>query len=347
MRYKTLALALAVILLASLAIVGCGPGAAEFEISNLTISPDSVELGEVVAISVDVENVGGVEGNYTVSLTVDDETFTEDVTVAAGDTVTVTFAYTAGEAGTYTVTVGELSDTFLVTPPAEAYWIIHYRTVEGTGELTLLISLYQLESEIKERTVPFPVTTLDVWINKTVVDGSREMIIPAASFVAEPAFVPDLITGINMDLTILLEDDAIGTVYVEDGVGDVNVHAEVDISGAEYTFGDGTPDAAGSVLVDFPLLGDALTNIGQRVILPLPVYPTTGHSYNSITKPDKPLDGSVLESDGVPFAEAGGLAPYVGSSGTIVATGALLGRSFVGFAVDFQFRILMELEPVL
>lgn len=349
MKYKTLPLALAAILLASLAIVGCGPGAAEFVVSNLTISPGTVEVGEAVAISVDVENIGGVEGNYTVTVTAGDETLTEDVTLAGGATETVTFAYSPGEAGSYTVTVGELSDTFLVTPPAEAYWRIPYRTVGGGGELTLFISLYQLDQTIMEKpVVPFPATTMEVWINKTVVDGSREVIIPAATFLAEPAFVPDVQVGIDMDLTLSLTDDAIGTLYVEDDAGDVDVTSETAAGRTpqtEYTFGDGTLDPAGSLLIDMPLFGDALTTIAQRVTLPMPVYMTTEHSYNSIAPRGKPMDGSEQESDGVSFAEDGGLAPYVGTSGTIVCTGGLLGRTFVGFGVDFQFRIVMEIEP--
>lgn len=340
MRSKELLVVFVALLVASLAIVACGPSLAEFELSNLTISPGSVELGEEVAISVDVTNTGGLNGSYTANLTIDGETFAQqELTLEPGDMETVTFNYTPEQTGTYTIMIGEESDTLNVTPPTEEYWKIPYQAVGG--EITLLTP--------DEKTVDFPAATMDVWISKAVVNGSREVIIDAASFSAEPATVPDMMTimmlTIDMDLTLSLEEDATGSLYVADGVGDVDVHSEVDTAKAYYIFGDGTMDPPGSVLLQLPLVGDAEVSFIE-VTLPMDVFMTTGNSSSHVTKPGDDIDDSELEGNGVPFTKDGGPAPYVGTSGTIIATGAALDLRLVGFDVDFQYRIVMEIEPV-
>lgn len=342
MRSKKLLVVLVGLLVASLAIVACGPSLAEFELSNLTISPASVELGEEVAISVDVTNTGGLNGSYTANLTIDGETFAQqELTLEPGDMETVTFNYTPEQTGTYTIMIGEESGTLNVTPPTEEYWKIPYQVVGG--EITLLSSL--LGETLDEKTVDFPAATMDMWISKAVVNGSREVIIDAASFSAEPATVPDMMLTIDMDLTLSLEEDATGTLYVADGVGDVDVHSEVDTAKAYYIFGDGTMDPPGSVLLQLPLVGDAEVSFIE-VTLPMDVFMTTGNSSSHVTKPGDDIDDSELEGNGVPFTKDGGPAPYVGTSGTIIATGAALDLRLVGFDVDFQYRIVMEIEPV-
>ena len=40
------------------------PAPAEFEVSNLNISPEEVELGDTVIVTVEVRNVGEEKGTY-------------------------------------------------------------------------------------------------------------------------------------------------------------------------------------------------------------------------------------------------------------------------------------------
>ena len=90
-------------------------GAAIFEASSLVIIPSSVHPGEEVTISVDVTNSGNIEGTYTAILEVNDIVEeTKDVIVAPGETETVIFTTSRTEAGTYSVTIAELSGTFTV-----------------------------------------------------------------------------------------------------------------------------------------------------------------------------------------------------------------------------------------
>jgi len=90
----------------------------EFELSNLTISPSSVTVGESVTISVDVTNTGETNVTGTITLALNDvvET-TKTVTVAANETETVTFTVTKSVAAIYTVTIPgtTLTDTFTVS----------------------------------------------------------------------------------------------------------------------------------------------------------------------------------------------------------------------------------------
>ena len=90
------------------------PLPAGFEIS-LSVSPSEVSSGEEVTISVEVTNTGEIAGTYEVILQIDDEVEdTQAVTVAPGETETVTFSVSREEAGTYEVEVGDESDSFTV-----------------------------------------------------------------------------------------------------------------------------------------------------------------------------------------------------------------------------------------
>jgi len=80
---------------------------ASFTISDLTVTPSEVEVGDEVTISATVTNVGGTEGSYTVALEVDGSAEqSKTVTLAAGASTTVEFMVTETDAGTYSVQVG-------------------------------------------------------------------------------------------------------------------------------------------------------------------------------------------------------------------------------------------------
>jgi len=118
---KKLNLGLALILVLALAVVAgpaCGGdgGGAEFELSGLTISPSEAGVDQEVSIRVTVENVGEDEGSTEVTLKVDgEEVDSQDVTVAAGATQTVTFTHSEAEEGTYAIKVDGQSGTLTVT----------------------------------------------------------------------------------------------------------------------------------------------------------------------------------------------------------------------------------------
>ncbi|MDP2729685.1 MAG: CARDB domain-containing protein [Dehalococcoidales bacterium] len=104
---------------------------ATFVLTELTITPTEVTAGEVVTISIEVSNTGGIEGSYTVVFKVKlDWTTWEnvEVTLMPGQTKTVTFTTkgasrmdTSGVfkvvSGTYTVDVNGKVGQFTVTEP--------------------------------------------------------------------------------------------------------------------------------------------------------------------------------------------------------------------------------------
>ncbi len=92
----------------------------EFAVSNLAISPNEVETGEAVNISVDVENIGYLEGTYSIPLKINGATVdAKDVTLGIGEAETVVFTLTKDTAGSYDIEVdGTTGSITFTTPPA-------------------------------------------------------------------------------------------------------------------------------------------------------------------------------------------------------------------------------------
>lgn len=101
----------------ALLMAGCPAdtvGTPTFSVSNLSISPDDVELGETVTISVTVANTGDGDGSYSAVLYIDNTSEeTKSVSVAAGGSKTVTFDVSRDSNGTYEVSIGNLSGSFV------------------------------------------------------------------------------------------------------------------------------------------------------------------------------------------------------------------------------------------
>ena len=86
---------------------------ASFEITDLSINPSTVKVGDYVTISVDVKNIGGSSGNYTVTLKVNGKIEdVKNVTLDSGESTTVTFKYTVDTQGTLSVDVNGITKTF-------------------------------------------------------------------------------------------------------------------------------------------------------------------------------------------------------------------------------------------
>jgi DNA-directed RNA polymerase subunit F len=99
-------------------IVAALPDLGEFEVSSLSISPETVEPGEVVTISVNVENVGTGTSTYTVNLKIDGTTEeSTQLTLAADEDETVTWTVSKTAAKTYDVDVNGLTGSFTVEEP--------------------------------------------------------------------------------------------------------------------------------------------------------------------------------------------------------------------------------------
>jgi hypothetical protein len=93
---------------------------ASFTISDLSISPTEVEVGETITIGVLVANTGDGAGTYEATLKIDDAVVAiKEVTLAGGASEEITFITSKDVAGTYGMAINGLSGIVLVrTPPA-------------------------------------------------------------------------------------------------------------------------------------------------------------------------------------------------------------------------------------
>ena len=93
------------------------PAPAEFEVSNLSISPREVKARESVTISADIANLGGSSGSYTTILRINSSRAeTKAITLGAGESQVVTFTVVKESTGTYAVELCGLAGTFTVSP---------------------------------------------------------------------------------------------------------------------------------------------------------------------------------------------------------------------------------------
>jgi len=90
---------------------------ANFEVTNLSITPSQVKEGDSVFITADVVNTGDTAGTYTIELIINN-TFidSKDVTVEPGNSQAVSFAVTEDIFGDYSVEIDGLTGTFNVMP---------------------------------------------------------------------------------------------------------------------------------------------------------------------------------------------------------------------------------------
>ena len=92
------------------------------EYRDRPVDDDPVRLvtDETLAVAVDVSNTGGVEGDYDLSLSVDDETVERRIgTVDADETTTERFEHAFAEPGEYAVRLGGEALTVVVSEPAD------------------------------------------------------------------------------------------------------------------------------------------------------------------------------------------------------------------------------------
>ena len=88
---------------------------ADFQISDLDVTPSEVEAGEEVTVSVRITNVGGQTGSYTVPLIINQTTEdTKTVTLEKGASNTTEFKIIKQTPGKYNVEIAGLVDEFTV-----------------------------------------------------------------------------------------------------------------------------------------------------------------------------------------------------------------------------------------
>jgi len=114
------------------------PRPAEFEVSNLTVSPSEVTEGEKVTVTVDVKNIGEEKGTYTVFFKVDGVTFnTVETPLDGGESKTVAFTLVE-EAGAHTVEVESMMAEFTIKEKPVPFWM---QPIFIVGVLILILAI--------------------------------------------------------------------------------------------------------------------------------------------------------------------------------------------------------------
>jgi len=114
----------------------------KFTITGLDVTPEQVLPGQPVTVSAQVTNVGDSEGSYTVNLTVNGQVEqTKTVTLAPEATETVTFTVTKETLGSYTVSIGDLTEEFTVVASS---WLNRYWWILVVGGAAVVLLAYFL-----------------------------------------------------------------------------------------------------------------------------------------------------------------------------------------------------------
>jgi hypothetical protein len=161
---------------------------AGFAMSNLVISPAQAIAGREVTIMCDVTNTGGVDGNCPVNLKVDGaQVDSKEVAVAAGATQTVAFSLVKDIGGSYSVAIGDLSGTLVVsqgvlpTLHVGDQWV--YREIYGGVAYTVTVKVVGEEliqgkdCYVKEWTYDPAISGVSkrtFWIEKATLDVLRD-----------------------------------------------------------------------------------------------------------------------------------------------------------------------------
>ena len=119
---------------------------AELVVSDLTISPASVQPGEETEISARVANVGDLHGTRSLELIVEGESSTVEVSLGPGESTTIAFSLTQETEGTHEVWLDGLSGSFEVLRSAtKVGGIIHSDTTwtlaESPYEITATVQI--------------------------------------------------------------------------------------------------------------------------------------------------------------------------------------------------------------
>jgi len=147
------------------------PSFAVFEVSGLSVIPDEVSIGENVAVSVVVSNVGEDSGSYTVDLMVNGVAEQSAVvTLNAGTMSRLSFTLIKNVAGVYSVEVAEEIKNVIVSAPRKPAEFVVFDLEISPMEVEIggSITVSMMVSNIVEETGSY---TIEVKLDDLVVDA--------------------------------------------------------------------------------------------------------------------------------------------------------------------------------
>ena len=219
MKRKRVLCAVILVAMSLLATSGCKR--AEFEVSSLQVTPEEIWVGNSATVKASVSNVSNDSGVYTANLMVNEEIVkTFELTLASGQTETISFDLTKNEHGTYTITLDSLTSILLVREPTgleiigemtsaldkvETYQFGMNMTIEGVG--TVEGSEFEM------------VATSNI---ESATDSANRSTWVDINMILEMPGIKDLISGLSTEIemhVIILDDD----FYVKKKVGDAEI----------------------------------------------------------------------------------------------------------------------------
>lgn len=141
---------------------------AEFEVQDIYISPDEVMPGDDVTVTVKVENIGEVEGIYSLVLKMgQSDIASKDVTMAAGEISSTDFEIEASDSGVYQFSVGELTKSLQVYE-WQKYEIVYDNCLGSLGEWGFGYTFYDQDAGCSAY---FTAPSKYFRVNKLIIDA--------------------------------------------------------------------------------------------------------------------------------------------------------------------------------
>ncbi len=159
----------------------------EFTVSNLTITPLEVEEGEPVAISINLTNIGDLEGTYMANLTINGAVVENQSIILGGgyNSTLVEFSYLPDTIGDYTVEISGLNGSFRVkeAPPSSSnIRLSDIRTNPYEGWVDEPITISVLASNPSSETDKLSVK---LWVDDALVETKKIELEAGASTTVE------------------------------------------------------------------------------------------------------------------------------------------------------------------
>jgi uncharacterized membrane protein len=118
---------------------------ADFQITELAVSPSEVEAGKEVTVSARITNVGGQAGSYALPLLINQTTEdTKTVTLEKGASTTTEFKIIKQTPGTYTVEIAGLVDEFTVRAASSNLIPIEYLAAAAVAVAAIVVAAFFL-----------------------------------------------------------------------------------------------------------------------------------------------------------------------------------------------------------
>jgi hypothetical protein len=198
----------------------------------------------LVTISVTVSNSGDLEGSYQVVLKINGTTAdTEDVTLAGGDSQEVTFTTTQEVAGDYTVVIGDMSASFIVTEITDV--------TEPDGEPAEFV-LSNLSASPAEVGVGETVAITVLVSNTGDLEGTYQLVLEIAGEIVSTRAVT-VAGGASQEVTFTTSESAAGGYLVSIGEESTSFTVTPEMDASEET-----DDAAEPGRLNWWLIGGAI-----------------------------------------------------------------------------------------